>query len=395
LYDTAVIGGGPVGSQVAYQLAGKGYDIVVLEQKDTLGGAVCCTGIISQGCFDYYVVDKSLLYRQANSAKIFSPSGDFLRPWREEPQACIIDRSALNTAFAIRSQKKGAQYRINSQVRAIKVHDDRVEIESGLQGRDHSVIEARTVVIATGSASKLVEGLGFGKTGDFAMGVQAEVETVSLDEVEVYLGKKIAPEFFAWLVPTSPNRGLVGLLGRHRVKFYINRLIASLSAQGKIVSTEAEISYAGVPLGPLGKTCSDRILVVGSAAGQVKPTTGGGIYYGLLCADIAADTLDKALEGDDLSAKSLSKYEKGWKKRLGGELQMGRWSRKFFEMLSDKQIDRIFDIINSTGIDKELLESDDLSFDWHGKAVLKLIGHRVLSRTIKSMRLPFPPKSRG
>jgi len=130
-------------------------------------------------------------------------------------------------------------------------------------------------------------------------------------------------------------------------------------------------------------------VVVGDAAGQVKPTTGGGIYYGLLCADIAANNLHRALENDDLSARNLASYEREWKKKLGRELKIGYWARKLYEHLSDRQIDRIFDIIKSNGIDEALLKKDDLRFDWHGEVILKLLGHRVLSKAIEVMKIPL------
>ena len=50
LYDVAVIGGGPVGSCVAYKLAEMGYGVVVLEQNGGVGKRVCCTGIIGKEC---------------------------------------------------------------------------------------------------------------------------------------------------------------------------------------------------------------------------------------------------------------------------------------------------------------------------------------------------------
>ena len=130
-------------------------------------------------------------------------------------------------------------------------------------------------------------------------------------------------------------------------------------------------------------------MVLGSAAGQVKPATGGGIYYGLLCADIAANNLHRALSSDDLSAKNLANYEKEWKRKLGRELKVGYRARKFYELLSDRQIDKMFDIIKSNGIDEALLKADDLSFDWHGGVVMRLMGHQVLSKAIRAMRLPF------
>ena len=390
MYDVAVIGGGPVGSRVASRLAEMGHGVVVIEKKESLAEPVCCTGIISQECVSRFAIDESVIIRPANSAKVFSPSGKLLYLKRQEPQACIVDRPAFNVYLARLAQDRGVEYLLNSAVKDIDVQVDRVRIEAGRRWVGAGALEARTAVIAAGSGSKLVEGLGLGRVADFAMGVQATVETAGLDEVEVYLGRKIAPALFAWLAPVSPRRALVGLMARYRAGFYLKRLISSLAAEGKIVSPEAELSFAPVPLKPLSRTYRDRVIVVGSAAGQVKPITGGGIYYGLLCADIAADNLHKALENDNLSAKSLSLYEKGWKRKLGREIQLGYWGRKFYELLSDRQIDSIFDIIKSNGIDEALLKSPDLSFDWHGKVMLKLVGHRALARTFEMIRLPFP-----
>ncbi|GAI66731.1 unnamed protein product, partial [marine sediment metagenome] len=65
------------------------------------------------------------------------------------------------------------------------------------------------------------------------------------------------------------------------------------------------------------------------------------------------------------------------------------YARKFYERLSDQRIDRIFDIIKSNGIDEALLKARDLSFDWHGKAVLRLVGHQALSKALKIMKIPF------
>jgi len=388
LYDVAVIGGGPVGSYVAYKLAGMGYGVVVLEQKERLGEQVCCTGIIGKECVDSFAVDDHVILRWVNSVKLFSPSGKLLRLQRQEDRVCIIDRAAFDVAMAGRAQDKGAEYVLNSPVRNIEIGGDRVRVEVARQG-ERSNFEARAAVIATGSGSRLVEGLGLGKISRFVMGAQAEVETVGIDEVEVYFGQKIAPGFFAWLVPTSPPRALVGLLSHRSPRLYLERLMSSLLAQGKIVSTEDELSYGGIPLKPLSRTCGERLLVVGGAAGQVKPITGGGIYYGLLCADLAADNLHRALETNSLSARSLANYEREWKRKIARELKMGYWVRRFYGHLSDRQIDKIFDIIKSNGIDDVLLKADDLSFDWHGEAMVRLLGRGAIAKVIKVMRLPY------
>ena len=114
MYDVIVIGGGPVGSRVAYRLAGMGYGVMVLERKETLGGQVCCTGIIGQECVRSFAIGESVILRRANSAGLFAPSGSWLRLWREETQACIVDRGAFDLDMANRAQDKGAQYILNS-----------------------------------------------------------------------------------------------------------------------------------------------------------------------------------------------------------------------------------------------------------------------------------------
>jgi len=383
-----VIGGGPVGSYVAYKLAELGHEVVILEKKPRLGEKVCCTGIISRECVNSFAVDERVILRWINDGRVFGPSGRSLRLHWEETQGCVIDRAAFDMSLASRAQDKGAEYILNSLAKDIEIGDDRVRVEATCHGERLS-FEARVAVITTGFGSRLSEKLWLSKIGDFVIGAQAEVETGDLDEVEVYLGRDIAPGFFGWLVPTSPQRALVGLLSRHKPGLYLRNLMSSLVTQGKIASAEVGIRYRAIPLKPLPRTHGERVVVVGDAAGQVKPTTGGGIYYGLLCAEAAANTLHQALETNTLSAKSLAKYKREWEKRLGRELRIGYRARKLSERLSDKQIDRIFDMIKSSGIDETLLKAERLPFDWHGEVILKLLGRSVMSKVVKVMKTPF------
>lgn len=388
LYDVIVIGGGPVGSYMAYKLAGAGYKVVVLEQEEKVRERICCTGIVGKECIrSFDIISDDVILKRVNSARIFSPSGKLLRLWREEVQACILDRAAFDVLMASRAIERGAEYIYNSRVRDIEVQGDIINAET--TNKVINKFKARAAVIASGFGSRLIETLDRGQAGDYVIGAQAEVEAVELEEVEVYSGQNIAPGFFAWLVPTSQNRALVGLLSRRNPRPYLIKFMSSLKAQGKIATAGTEIILGGIRIGMLPKTYGERIVAVGGVAGQVKPITGGGIYYGLLCADIAASNLQRALEENDLSAKSLAGYEREWKRKLKRELMIAYYARKFFEHLSDGQIDRIFDIISSSGIDKALLKANDLSFDWHGKAVLRLAGHKILSSALEVMKIPF------
>ena len=390
MYDVAVIGAGPAGSRIACKLAEYGYQVVVIDKKKDLTEPVCCTGIVSSECISNFLIPKTVIYREASSATVYSPSGKILHVKRSEPQAYIVDRAALNCLLAERAMKQGAEYILDRHVSGIMRKPDRVIIKTGYENSKHMIMESRVAVIAAGLGSELGEQAGLKAVGDFAMGVQAEVTTKRIEEVEVFTGKEIAPGFFAWLVPTLPGRGLVGLISRRRTGYYMENFLTMLAEQGKIIEDKHEKRVAGLALNMLTRTSSDRIIVVGSAAGQVKPATGGGVYYGMVCADIASESLHLALENDNLTAGSLSSYDRQWKKVLAREIRLGYWGRKVYERLSDNQIDTLFDIIASSSFDKTLLENNDLRFDSHGSVILKLIGNEALKRTLKAVKLPFP-----
>ncbi|HXZ94601.1 MAG TPA: NAD(P)/FAD-dependent oxidoreductase, partial [Dehalococcoidia bacterium] len=341
LYDVVIVGAGPVGSYVAYRLAKLGYKVTVLERRARIGDTVCCTGIIGKECFDQFPIVNNGVLTEYSSAKFFSPSGKCLSLSRDTVQAYVVDRAAFDRALAQKAQEQGVDYLLSARVHDIILGDNfvRVVVEYGDETRN---FDGRMAVISSGFGTSLPQRLGLGKITDFVLGAQAEVNVKGVEGVEVYFGQETAPGFFGWLVPTVAGKALAGLLSRRSPGSYLRNFLSSLLARGKIASTETNITYGGIPLNPRPKTCWERIVVVGDAAGQVKPTTGGGIYYGLLCADIAAEVMHAALRSGDFSAKRMSYYERDWRKKLSRELQIGYWARKTYERLDDRQIENIF-----------------------------------------------------
>jgi flavin-dependent dehydrogenase len=128
-----------------------------------------------------------------------------------------------------------------------------------------------------------------------------------------------------------------------------------------------------LPLGPVTRTYSDRVVAVGDAAGLVKPTTGGGIYYGMLSGTLAAETLDEGLRRNRLEGGSLRKYEARWRRRLGHEIRMGIAFRKIAARLSDESIDALIALGRANGVVPILQRT--ASFNWHRKAAVALLGH--------------------
>ncbi len=394
LYDVAVVGGGPVGSQVAFKLADMGYNTIILEKKEKFTNPICCTGIVSRECVESYAIPDTVIHRWASSAVLYPPNLTPLHVSRNDPQVAILDRSAFNELWNKRAQSAGVQIRSGYEVRKIRTDKKIASIDLINGGGEHQSLQSRVVVIAAGFGTWLIDGLRLEGAGDFVMGAQAEVEIRDVKDVEVYFGRKIAPSFFAWLVPTSGGKALVGLLTRRNPPAYLRSLLSRLKVEGKIVSDNVSFTYGGVPLKTLPKTYAERVVIVGTTAGQVKPLTGGGIYFGLLCADIASSTLGRCLAADDLSADKLSSYQRNWKRRLGRELRTATWARRIFERLDDRRLDRVFGLIQSSGLINELSQSEELSFDWHADVISRVINHHLLINVFRSMKLPFHLKAR-
>jgi geranylgeranyl reductase family protein len=389
MFDVIVVGGGPVGSYTAGELATRGYRVIICERKYRVGDDVCCTGIIGREAFSSLPLNQiagRTVVREARAARLFSPSGRLLRLSKEEPQAFIVHRPAFDAELARWAQEQGVEYLLGADVRGVGYEDSLVRVE--IEGRAIP-LEAKTVVLACGFGSPLPQRLGMGTIDDFVVGAQCEVEVVGQEEVEVYFSQKLAAGFFAWLVPTFEDCALAGLMSRHNPDENLRAFLANLQAKGKVTNGWGKMNFGAIPLRPLPKTAAPRVLVVGEVAGQVKPTTGGGIYYGLLGAQVLVEVLVQALECDDFSGTRLRQYESEWRSRLGRELRIGYLARRVYEKLSDKQIEWLFGCMGRDGVVDSLLAAEGFSFDWHGRLILNALKHeslRALWRSVRAMR---------
>lgn len=386
MYDIVVVGAGIIGSFTAGELGKLGYKVRVLEKHQGTGSKSSCTGIVSSECFDMLHVQPAMVQHKAHSAKIFSPSGTFIRVERETTQAYILDRPALDRHVFQQALANHVEFSFNTRVETIDQHRGYVAINCW-SNKQQLEIKTRAVVIACGLAGSLTNRLGLGRISHYAQGAQAEVICRDLVETEIYSGTSIAPGFFAWLVPMGNSRAKAGLLCRNNPGIFMSTLLHRLADEGKIVTSEYPINYGTIPLKPLKRTYGNRLLVVGDAAGQVKPTTGGGIYFGLLSAREAVSVLHEAFKADNLSARRLAQYQKRWHKILNQELTIDYWALRFYQKLDDRQITHIFDIIERHGIHESFLTSPDITFDWHSKIITEAVKHQSLQRALEKFDL--------
>jgi geranylgeranyl reductase family protein len=387
MFDVAVIGAGPSGSMLSRLLAEQGYSVALLEEHEQPGHPVNCSGIIGFEAFQRYDLPRTPIIREIDSFQFHSPGGATLRYQHPHTLAFAVNRAKFDVCMAEQAVSAGATLMTSSRVNEILIRNDGVDLHIN---RNSSTLKSKLLVIATGAGSKLIKQVGLGSFQQYVFGAQTECVTISLKDVEIYFGQDISPFNFAWIIPLEMGRAKIGLICERNATDSLKRFIANAEQAGKVFPGNTAIQNSLLPLNTIQRSYTNRTIVVGEAAGQLKTITCGGIYYGLLAAEIGADVLGKALREKNFGANALSMYQHRWKKLLGKELQIGSRLRSTFRNLSDTQIDTLFEIAGKDGLIKLIRER--ANFDWHYDLISSVFRHsltRAIFKPITYSRLLF------
>ena len=372
MYDIAIAGGGCTGNYLALVLSELGFKVIVFEQKSDAGLNICCTGIVSAECYKLLSDRINLKASVLNKAHIIAPYSHTIDIQSNSDIAYIIERTGLEKSLAAGAMDNGTTIMYSTIVKDITTMTDRVYINTFKDGTTEQ-FESKMAIIATGFGSKLPFAAGLGSINKYIIGAQTEIEILNCNGLEIHIDNDIAPAGFAWLVPTWNNRGFAGLICHSSPVLYMERFLQQLKARGAIASGEYIASAQPIPVKPLSNTFLERILVVGEAAGQVKPLTGGGIYYGIISANIAVEVVRDVFQSNDFSRKQLSAYQHKWHKLLIKELNTSYQLRAFWEKLNSKTIGMMFDIAEKLNIEERINNTQNIYFDWHSKTISNLL----------------------
>ena len=365
----------------AADFAARGCDVLVLEEHDAVGIPVHCTGLVGLDAFDELDLPRSTIRSICRSARFIAPDGQSVLIESDDIRAAVVERAEFDAALADRARRAGAALEAGCAVRHIGVDDDGVDVRVG----DGGPLRARALVLACGAHYRFNRALGLGVPRDFMQTAQVDAPFVARDHIEVEFGRAVAPRGFAWMVPfTRDGRSCarLGLMCVGSAASYFRRYAASLASRcGAAASALPPPRLKVLPLGPVRRTYAARVLAVGDAAGLVKPTTGGGIYYGLLSGRIAADVLGDALARDRLGAAALRAYETRWRARLGPDILAGRAFRAVAARLDDAAINAMVRLARVNGIVPLVKAYAD--FNWHRGAALALLRNPSFRRIVR------------
>lgn len=368
-FEVIVAGAGPAGLQAAIAAAERGASVLVFDKKTTIGAPVRCGEFFpckeamldllpgSRDFADLFEIPSDAITNRCQTLRVFSPRG---KCWEFPFEAYVLDRVVLEQSMAREANDLGVEIMLG---RPVRVFGDNSQIKVG--ATEPESFEAKVVIAADGFPSMAATSGGlscdrYALPQNVAINYQYVMDDLDLesDVTEMYMGTGIAPGGYGWIIPKSSATANIGVgirttfksrKGKDLLDYFIHTypLTADRLRPGRIRTMIADV----LPVdGAVAKTYSDRLLLVGDAAGMVMPTNGGGISTAMLSGRIAGEVAALHVKKNE----PLSNYETKWKKTFGRELSASTRMRRFADVFMSH--DRLFDytmrILRTSGIKK-------------------------------------------
>jgi digeranylgeranylglycerophospholipid reductase len=374
-YDVLIAGGSISGLLAAREIAAGGLSVLVLEDDPEIGTPEHCGGLVSIAGIrnlgavpDAHTVENNKISR----AKITSPTRCF-EISAEKQKVIVLDRRAFDKQIAFQAQKNGAEIRVKCSMRSFA----KDSLEYVVKTSEGSI--SCTYFVDARGVSSIIHRNREG----VLQSAQYEIYApwIERDTIEVAFDSQRYPGFFAWIIPTGQGTGKVGVAGR-RINA-ANALQSYIDSKGRY-SVVRKI-YASIWVnGPLENFVYDRVMVVGDAAGQSKPTTAGGIYSCGMGGVLAGRAVVEEAAAGSKSATPLllTQYEKNWSSMFKSEFDKMLLARRFMERLDNKAIDDLVAAISPKTVEQASVYGD---FDFHTSALAKMLASKAAARMAKAL----------
>jgi len=353
-YDVVVVGAGPAGAITAKTAAEGGLDVLMIEKRQEIGDPVrCAEGVAKPQLKKHIEPDERWISAEVKGSRIIAPDGtavELLEDISGAEVGYVLERKVFDRVLADEAALAGADMRVKTRATGVIIEDGFVKGITATHLGEEFEIRADIVIGADGIESKIGRWAGIDTmlaASEIASGAQFLVTDIEIDcdRCEFYLGSCVAPTGYLWVFPKGVRSANVGLAISEDIRDSGNRPITLLRKfveahypNGKII----EIVVGGVPVsGPLDRMVADGLILVGDAAHQSDPLTGGGIINAMDAGKIAGEVAVRAIAEDDVSKARLQEYETIWRAQFGKKLERSLAVKNRFVEMSDKDLNKL------------------------------------------------------
>lgn len=343
-----------------------GAKVLMIDRRRELGVPVQCGEALAEDALKELKIkpDKNWAISRTNAVKMVSPGGIEVRVAERigGKVGYVLNRKLFDKFLAVRAVEAGSEIMVGTYVNGLIMEGGKlVGVKAhGIHGKFEA--RAKVIIAADGVGSRVARWVGLKTTlklADIETCAQFQMTGVKLEStnlLEFYLGSKISPAGYAWIFPKGGGMANVGLgvlasKAERRPIEYLKDFVARMPSvsRGKVV----EINIGGVSIcAPLKQTAKDNLLVVGDAARQVNPLTGGGIDSAMRAGNIAGEVAAKAVAEGNTSEKRLMEYDRRWRKLMEKRLERYLRAKEVLLSMSDEEMDKLAKVLREVDFDK-------------------------------------------
>ncbi|HCA81177.1 MAG TPA: hypothetical protein DEP53_15710 [Bacteroidetes bacterium] len=348
-YDVIVVGAGPAGSTAARFAAAGGASVLLLEKDRDVGYPVRCAEAVShEGVVQFIEPDPRWIAATVSKFRIVVPNGNSIVP-RLDGIGYVLERRIFDYELAKLAVKEGAEVVTKAYVYDL-LHTGNSVTGVRVLIKDQKLdIRAKVVIGADGVESRVGKWAGIDTTchiHDMESCAQVTLSGIEVDDgiLDFYFGDQVAPGGYLWVFPKGKESANVGIgisVECAKEKSAVRWLDEFVQRKFPGAAMLTRIA-GGVPC---AKTCDEivkgNVMIVGDAAHQVNPTSGGGIISGMIGGMIAGQVAAEALQQND--QHFLQEYEKRWQSRLGWRHEVFYRIKEAISDLSDDSLNKLCD----------------------------------------------------
>ncbi len=338
-YDLIVVGAGPGGAVAAQTAAQAGLTVLLIEKRQEIGSPVrCAEGVGHDALVKFIAPAARWIAAEITQAEITVVAEGATRTRRAGGgHGYILERRVFDRALAERAAQAGAHVRVKTSATGLLIENGAVR---GIRLESGERIEAHVVIAADGVESQVGRWAGLETQlplKDTMVCAQYLLAGIDIDPTCTYytISHTVAPGGYAWIFPKGSGKANVGLglqadLPRDASALdLLNRFIESNPALA--CGYPVTLIAGNVPVAlPPARLVTDGLMLVGDAARQVDPLTGGGIVNAMTAGQLAARVAIEAIAARDTSAKFLHRYADAWHKTLGRKMERNYRLREKF-----------------------------------------------------------------
>lgn len=351
-----------------------GAKVLVVEDHAAIGTPVQCGESLALSSIEELGLEPNSSFVANDDVRVirlYSPGKkkiEIVLPEKMKTPGVILERKMFEKLLAVKIANMGAH--IYTKTPAIGVLKENgfvvgVKVKHIDEIRE---IRAKVVIAADGPSSNIAKWAGMDIYSDikkFASCAQFQLANVEVDPkvAEIYLGK-VAPSGGFWVLPKGNGFANVGLgIAGDDTRTALSYLREFVEKDERLRNGSIiEFNVGPVPVGGVvKKMVGNGIMVVGDAARQVNPATGGGMKFGIRAGIIAGEVAANAVKAGDTSAKFLKAYEKRWNKEFGRRFKAFGILRDMIMEMPDEKLDKLCEDIGTRKVPENLDKRTDLT----------------------------------